>query len=337
MSRISVAILASLLVLHPLVRVCAQVGSVAAVVRDIRSDLDLRDGHLIGPAAVKLQDVTSHACYVFLGEDHGIAEVPEFADALLSDLVPSGTNTLALEVSPSIAKQLSLELAASNPKQTFALFLRHHPGTVPFYNTIEEFEFLRDAKARIGASFNLIGFDQEFFGASKFLLEQVGDQGLSDDLWEELDALKKEARDKDARAEHSGKYEDLFLLSANAVKLQAFADRLKSRGFNSLPVNDLLASRRIYDIFPQDNYRSNELRDLLMKRNFVRMHGTAPPCGILFKAGSNHGFRGIGPLHTRELGNFVAESADATSNGGVHILIVVGKANHYSSKRWAPR
>ena len=133
MRQISIALLASLLVmLHPLVRVCAQVGSTTDVIRDIRSDLDLRDGHLVGPGAAKLQDVTSHACYVFLGEDHGIAEVPRFADALLIDLVPSGTNTLALEVSPSIAKQLSLELAASEPKRTYALFLRHHPATVPF-------------------------------------------------------------------------------------------------------------------------------------------------------------------------------------------------------------
>ena len=78
-------------------------------------------------------------------------------------------------------------------------------------------------------------------------------------------------------------------------------------------------------MFSKDNYRSNEMRDLLMKRNFVRMHGSTPPCGILFKAGSNHGFRGVGPLYTRELGNFLAESAEAYSNGGVHILIVGAK------------
>ena len=325
MHKIWLALLAALLVsVHSAIPLSAQSASLKAAIQNSRFDIDVRDGALVGPGAVTLQDATFRTCYVFLGEDHGIAEVPEFSGALLSDLVKHGTNTLALEVSPSIANQLSLELASPNPNRTTAAFLRQYPMTVPFYNTTEEFEFLKHAKARIGASFRLIGFDQEFFGASKFLLKQVGQEALTDDLREELSELQKEEQQAYSKAEQSGKFEDLFLLSADEAKLQAFATRLRSNSFNSTPFDDLLASRRVYDMFAKDNYRSNEMRDLLMKRNFVRMHREAPPCGILFKAGSNHGFRGVGPLYTRELGNFLTETADAYSNGGVHILIVGG-------------
>ena len=302
----------------------AQTVSLNETIQNSRSDLEVSEGNLVGPGAAILQNATSHSCYVFLGEDHGIAEVPEFADGLLSYLAHHGTNTLALEVSPSIAKELSLELASTKPEQTFTDFLRDYPTTVPFYNTKEEFEFLEHAKARIGPSFNLIGFDQEFLGAPKLLLQQVGDEALTDDLRKELGEFLRQEQLAETKAKHSGKPEDLFLFSADEATLQAFVTRLKSRGFDSTPVDDLLASRHVYEMFARDNYRSNEMRDVLMKRNFVRMHGDTPPCGILFKAGSNHGFRGIGPLNTRELGNFLAERSEAYSNGGVHILIVGG-------------
>lgn len=326
MRQIAIALLTALFVsAHPLVRVSAQTASFSGAIQDSRSDIDVRNGQLLGPGAVKIRDAVSHACYIFLGEDHGIAEVPKFAEALTSDAVGDGIHTLALEVSPSVAGQLSVQLASANPRRTFAAFLRQNQVTVPFYNTVEEFEFLQHAKSRIGTSFRLIGFDQEYLGSAKFLLQKVGEQALSDDLRGGLDEFKKQEQEASARASRSGKFEDLFLLTVDTAGLRAFDDSLRSRGFDSAPIDDLLASRRVYDMFSKDNYSSNEMRDLLMKRNFVRMHGSAPPCGILFKAGSNHGFRGTGPLYTRELGNFLAESADAYSNGGVHILIVGGK------------
>ena len=326
MRQVCIPLLTTVLVsaLSPISIASAQPASLRDAIQNSRSDLEVREGNLGGRGAAILQSATSHSCYVFLGEDHGIAEVPEFANGLLSDLAHHGTDTLALEVSPSIAKQLSLELASTRPDQTFADFLRDYPTTVPFYNTKEEFEFLQHAKARIGPSFNLIGFDQEFLGAPKLLLKQVGNEALTDDLRKQLGEFLRQEQQAETKAAHSGKPEDLFLFSADDAKLQAFATRLKSSGFDSVPVDDLLASRHVYEMFARDNYRSNEMRDVLMKRNFVRMHGDTPPCGILFKAGSNHGFRGIGPLNTRELGNFLAERSDPYSNGGVHILIVGG-------------
>jgi len=117
--------------------------------------------------------------------------VPEFAEALTSDLVGDGVQTLALEVSPNAGRQLSLQLASPDPSQSFAFFLQQYPVTVPFYNTAEEFDFLRHTKARIGTSFSLIGFDQEFLGSGKFLTKSW-EQALTDDFRKELDEFKKQ-------------------------------------------------------------------------------------------------------------------------------------------------
>jgi hypothetical protein len=117
-----------------------------------------------------------------------------------------------------VARQLSLQLASPNPSQSFASFLRQFPLTVPFYNTAEEFDFLRHAKARIGTSFSLIGFDQEFLGSAKFLLQEAGEQALTDDLRKELDEFKKQEQEANSRATRSGKYEDLFLLTSDTTR-----------------------------------------------------------------------------------------------------------------------
>ena len=227
MRQIGIALLTALLVLaHPPVRVSAQTAAFRGAIRNSRSDIDARNGHLLGPGAVKIRDAVSHACYIFVGEDNGIAEVPEFAEALTSELVGDEIHTLALEVSPSVAGQLSVQLASANPRQTFATFLRQNQLTVPFYNTVEEFEFLQRVKSRIGTSFRLIGFDQDFLGSAHFLLQKIGEQALSDDLRVALDEFKKQEQEANTRASRSGRPEDLFLLSVDTARLQSFADAL---------------------------------------------------------------------------------------------------------------
>jgi len=291
--------------------------------QQLRSEIAVTNGDLSGSGAVEIHKATEHACYVFLGEDHGIAEVAQFADALYNELHRSNHfSAVALEVSPSVARQLTSELDSENPDEEHADFLRQYPITVPFYNTQEEFRFLKNSKARTGPNFELIGFDQEFLGAAKFLLHRIGKEHLPSDLRKQLGELEEEERQASVKAAKSGNAEDLFLLSADENRLEQFADGLRARALDGRAVDDWLASRHVYDMFSKNNYASNTMRDLLMKHNFVEMHSGRPPCGILFKAGSNHGFRGVSPLFTRELGNFLAETADVYSTGGVHIMIV---------------
>lgn len=290
-----------------------------------RFDIGVESGALIGPGAEKLRAAEAQSCYVFLGEDHGIAEVARFADGLTRELQPLGYNTFALEVSPTIAKELAIELASSEPERAHSLFIRQHPLTVPFYNTEEEFAFLQHAQRRSGNLFSIIGFDQEFIGSGRFLLEQVAKQDLTPELRNRLERFSRAEERAWARAEQSGKVEDLFLLSADVEELEDFAVELRRGGFDSKPIDGLLQSHRIYDLFYKNAYKSNEERDRAMKHALVAARGNSPPCKVFFKGGGNHGFRGLGPLRTRELGNFLSEMADVSASGsGLHILLING-------------
>jgi hypothetical protein len=104
-----------------LVRVSAQTASFGNAILGSRTDIEVSDGHLLGPGAAKIQDATAHTCYVFLGEDYGIREVLGFAEALTSNLVDDGVQTLALEVSPSVATAVIPAARQRRPQPEFCV------------------------------------------------------------------------------------------------------------------------------------------------------------------------------------------------------------------------
>jgi hypothetical protein len=50
------------------------------------------------------------------------------------------------------------------------------------------------------------------------LLQEAGQQALTDDLRKELDEFKKQEQEANSRATRSGKYEDLFLLTSDTAR-----------------------------------------------------------------------------------------------------------------------
>ncbi len=69
---------------------------VAESVSANRSDLRIENARIAGPGADRLRTAVAESCYVYLGEDHGIAQVAQFADALTTELQPLGFHTFAL-------------------------------------------------------------------------------------------------------------------------------------------------------------------------------------------------------------------------------------------------
>ena len=93
MRQVGIALFTVLLLSTTLpLRASAQ--SLSRIIQDSRSDIEVRNGHLVGPGEVEIREAVSHACYIFLGEDHGIAEVPEFAEGITNISMGDGIRTL---------------------------------------------------------------------------------------------------------------------------------------------------------------------------------------------------------------------------------------------------
>src|SRR5690242_17964945 len=286
-----------------------------------RSDLSVEEARLAGPGAAVLSTALQGAQFVFLGEDHGMAQVARFAAALHAMLQPRGFDTLALEVGPSAARELATALRASDPLQAHEAFLRDHPMSVAFYNTSEEFEFLRAAAKASGERLRIVGFDQELMGSSRALLESLRDPELPKGLAARIDEMLIAEQDALADAKGSGRLEHLYMMRAPLQDLLDLQAALRRARLDSTPIDDLLASRAVYEEFGRDKYASNVQRSLLMRRSFAAAESAEPGKKTLLKGGGDHAFKGLNPLRNRDLGNYVAELAEGRQQRSVHVLM----------------
>ena len=69
-----------------------------------------------------------------------------------------------------------------------------------------------------------------------------------------------------------------------------------------------------------------------MKHNFLVDYERAAAQGqrqrVLLKFGDWHLYKGLNPLHERDLGNFLAEFADGRNTTALHILVLGAKGTH---------
>jgi len=204
--------------------------------------------------------------------------------------------------------------------QSHAAFLKDHPLSTAFYDTREEFEFLRAAAKASGSKLRIIGFDQELMGNGKALLEAVREQELPPQIATRVGELLTAEQDALADAKGAGR-PDLLHDDRALQELLDFQSALKLARLDSTPIDNLLASRAIYEEFSRNGYASNVQRSLLMRQYFTAAGGAEPGRKVLLKAGGEHAFKGLNPLRNRDLGNFVAELAEGLQQRSVHILM----------------
>lgn len=309
---------------------CAQNAAFVEALQKNHAGITVKDGKLSGPGADVLRPALAEAQFVLMGEDHGVAQIPEFGAALCAELAPRGFHHVALEVGPNTAPELERFARSAEGTKQLSEFLKKYPESVPFYNWREEFAMLQECERSGGSDgMTLWGVDQEFMGASGFLLDKILATNPGPEAAAAIRALQKENGEERAAAVKSGNPWDLFMTSVKIEELDRVRDFLAKQGNAEAQqiLAALLVSRDVYlKNKAADYYNSNRQRAMLMKQNFVApfslatQHGPTPP-KVLFKFGGMHMFRGLNPLHSSELGNLAGEFAEAHGLKSVNILI----------------
>jgi len=309
----------------------AQTASLNDVLTAARLPIAVRDGRLEGAGADVLKAAMSATPYVLIGEDHGLAEVPLFSAAVFRDMAARGVRDLVVEVGPEAGRRLTRLLDSADPLAETSAWMRRYPFSLAFYNLDQELTFLRAARTAAGPGLRVTGVDQELMGASRMLLDSIGAKDPA------LPALLARERVAYDQATTTGNPLDLFMLTGPADALAALRDRLAGAGRagDASRVASLLDSREIYALNAQSGFVSNLTRAALMKRYYVEQlpaarRATPPPA--LFKLGASHVMKGINTLHSREIGNYIAEIADGLGTPSLHILIMAVKG---SQRRFA--
>ncbi len=330
--------------LAPAVSICSQTAPVTPgmqspsfeeKLREVRLDLHVGTDGFSGTAAPVLEKAIADANYVLIGEDHLAHEIPQFASAVCDLMGKQGPLSLAEEVGPLAAKFVSDSLDQPDRIARMAALQQRFPDSVAFVNVVEENDLVEHA-ASVAKShgFQFWGLDQEFLGSAGWLLQQIADTHLAPAAAGAIARLQAEEEDDRGVAYSSGDPAKLFLFAASDTELSAAGELLHAGGrpeANAL-FDELLESRKIYIENRRSPSQSNQLRARLLKSNLRQHLETAFTTGqrgkVLVKFGDWHLYKGVNPLHQRDLGNWIAEWADGRGETSLHICVLGAKGTH---------
>jgi hypothetical protein len=290
----------------------------------------LDKGTLTGPGAAPLLQASRQAQYVLLGEDHGVAEIAQFSSAYFNALSAAGFTTVVTESGPAVTRALEGMLKRPNAVAAIGSFSATHPDAIAFYNMRQEAEMLASFAVAAGPRFQQWGIDQEFLGASKYLITMMLTQPVSPAARAKLEALRQMEAVAYQKAAATGNPFEHLMLSASTEELASLRPLLagpKDRTARSL-LDALLESRAIYlksaSKVPGDGHLSNRMRLALLKRTLATQLD-AREQKLLVKVGANHAYKGNNPLNNRDIGNFLAERAEGQGHTSLHLIVLAAK------------
>ncbi|WCM25462.1 hypothetical protein NDN01_15545 [Sphingomonas sp. QA11] len=289
--------------------------------------LTVRPEGFSGPGAAILAEAIDASRYVLVGESHFSREIPAFTTNICRLMAAGGLTAMAVEMGPEAAGAVNARLRAPNREQQISDFMSAHPDAMAFLNFRDEGQTAADCAGVAGPDFKLWGLDQEFFGASGYLLEQMLAAGPGPLARARIEALAEQERTAMKVALTSHSPEDLFLFKATDATLDQAGAAIDQDGGDRAKAlfAALRETRAIYQASQSRRGDPNGRRARLMKRTLATHFAKAPQARVLMKFGAWHLYKGYNPLGQRDLGNFVAEHADGEGVKSLNLIVVGAK------------
>lgn len=291
------------------------------------SPLTVRPEGLSGPGAAILSEAIGDSRYVLIGESHFSREIPAFTTNICRLMAPGGLTAMVVEIGPEAAGAVNARLRAPDREQRISDFMRAHPDAMAFLSGRDEGQTAADCAGVAGPDFKLWGLDQEFFGASGYLFEQMLAAGPGPLARAQIEALAGQERTATQAALASGSPMDLFLFKVTDAALDQAGAAIDQDGGDRAKAlfAALRETRAIYQASQSRRGDPNGRRARLMKRTLAAHFAEAPRARVLMKFGAYHLYKGYNPLGQRDVGNFVAEHADGEGVKSLHIVVTGAK------------
>ncbi|MGZ5986752.1 MAG: hypothetical protein ACXWK7_17640 [Caulobacteraceae bacterium] len=262
--------------------------------------------------------------FVLLGEEHGTAEIPVFAQALFLALRPAGFDTLGIEISPPIAQDL--DRAALGGVAGIADFIRAWPPGPAFYFWRTEAELIAAVRAAVPRGREALwGLDYEVTGDRRLIARLKAKAPPS--ARAALGAL--EAASTQAWSTWAGTHNpgQLFTFSGDPALVRAVRAAWPKPDADAARIlTTLEETLEINRLYPGQGWASNERRAKLMRANLVAHLTAAAAQGrrprVLFKMGETHMMRGPSTTGNFDVGSLIAEAAEL--RGGKSFSIIAG-------------
>jgi hypothetical protein len=194
-----------------------------------------------------------------------------------------------------------------------------------FQNNISESAMSADCAREAGSAFQLWGLDQEFFGASGFMLEEMAAAAQGPAAKEAIARLRELDQRSTAEAVSSGSPGKLLIYTVGDTQMSAARAAIaKDGGSRALQLFDGLSETRAIFLASSTGIGDpNGRRARLIKRTMSSYLRSVPDSSrVLIKFGDVHVAKGINSLRQRDLGNFVTEYAEGRGASSLHILVM---------------
>jgi hypothetical protein len=305
----------------------AQDSTLTRLIRQNRVPFAPAGSQFVGPGWEALQRAISQSQFVLLGEEpHGAAEIPGFADAVARVLQPKA---FVAEISPYEAQQLN-QLAARPGLPT--AYQQHYPFSLSFYSWTEEFQF---AQALHSRGVPVVGIDMLYVGNSGHLLDQMAD--LAHDKRVQL-ILRQQAQTyltHDRHVYQPGSTAPFYLSTRSPAAVDSLVALTAHESLQVQQMAHALATSyaisRTYQTHTPlpTGFSGHQARVNLLKRTLLSQlqpYRAGPMQRLpklLFKFGTNHvgRDRALGS-NVFDIGNLVANLADAQDSRSLHLLLV---------------
>jgi hypothetical protein len=232
-------------VLVPFLLVSSAFGQQSTFIEHLRTnryELSVQQGHLSGAGASVLESAIVDAQFVLVGEDHGIAQIPDFVDALCDLLAPRGFHTMAVEAGPLVTSELEKWAQSPDGRSRVMDFEKKFPDSIAFFNMDQEFGLLKHCStaAREG-KFHLWGLDQEFLGSPGFIFTRILETHPGKEAEAAIKDFIKKNDDARAKAAESGKPDEMFMFTVSDAEVDHAGDLLRTQG--SAQAQELFAAQ----------------------------------------------------------------------------------------------
>lgn len=311
----------------------AQDSTLTRLIRQHRAPFAPTGHQFAGPGWETLQRAITQSQFVLLGEEpHGAAQIPGFANAVAQVLHPKA---FVAEISPYEAQQLN-QLAAQPGLPT--AYQQRYPFSLSFYSYTEEFQLAQALHAR---GVPVLGIDMHYVGNTGHLLDQMAD--LARDKRVQL-TLRRQAQiylTHDRQVYHPGSKTQFYLSTRSSAAVDSLVALTAHESAQVQQMAQALAtsyaiSRTYQTRVPlPTGFSGHQARVNLLKRNLLRqlkpyqMGATQRLPKLLFKFGTNHVGRDRAlESNIFDIGNLMANLADAQDSRSLHLLVVGQQGTH---------
>lgn len=290
------------------------------LLRNNQLTLTAEGTHYSGPGWEKLQADIRKSTLVLVGEDHGMAQIPPFTQALAQVLKPK---VYVAEIDRYQAQDLT---RLTGQPGLPAAFSRQYPMALSFYSWAEEFELARNLRTQ-GAA--LVGIEQAGFASTGRLLALMADQVKNKTTRDYLRRQATAIQAHDRAALVAGDYGRVAvnILRPSLLDSVRLLTRAESPQVRQI-LQDVEASVAIFKTNAAGKPGGHQARINLMKRNLLQelapyQRAAEPLPPMLFKFGANHMGRGRsvwGDIY--DVGNLAVNLADAHDQKTLHIFVI---------------